>query len=160
MYNVCITTCMSAEPLFDSSPAAPDTTQAKGTYEHALYALHHDAGVAENLFARLAKTDFASLLTNVECERADEGAELYPLRVVQQTLAFEVKDLPTNPKDEGLVAPANMLRGIVARAADSVLEHYDKRPILLIGSLHVRVQNLGGGKVSFSLKQKWGSLDG
>lgn len=151
---------MSEEPLFESSPAAPATTQAPGTYEHALYALHHDAGVAENLFARLSKTDVAKLLKPLQCKRTEEATALYPLRVSQQTVAFNIKDLATDPKDESLVPYAHMLRAIVGLTADSVLKSAAGKSIILVGSLGVRVQNIGGGHFSFALKQKWSFANG
>ena len=147
---------------FDSVPAQPATRIALGSYAQALYGLHHDRGVAENIFAARAKTSFFDIISIVpkRLELSDHNADVFPLWVDQQTFAIRLKDLPSSPRDEAFAVAALPLEAMVLRLAHSVLDTYKStyagKVLVLVGALVVRVQDIGGGKFSFSLKQKWG----
>jgi len=150
--------------LFDSTPAQPASKIEPGSYAQALYGLHHDRGVSENIFAARAKTHFSELLHDIPKHLCLEHEDLFPLWVDQQTLAFRLKDLPASPRVDGFDEASQPLEDMVVRLAHSVLDTYHKctpgQVLVLIGSLVVRVQDIGGGKFSFALKQKWGFQNG
>lgn len=150
--------------LFDSTPAQPASKIEPGSYAQALYGLHHDRGVSENIFAARAKTHFSDLIHDIPKVLELPKHELFPLWVDQQTLAFRLKDLPTSPRADGFDEASQPLGDMVVRLAHSVLDTYHKsapgQVLVLVGSLAVRVQDIGGGKFSFALKQKWGFQDG
>jgi len=151
--------------MFESTPAQPDKTINLGSYPQALYGLHHDRGVAENIFTACAKRHLVKILKDIPILRLPKDVELevFPLWVDQQSLAIRLKDLPTSPKDKGFIEAAQPLESMVIRLANNVrntwAEQYEQQRLVLVESLGVKVQDIGGGIFAFSAKQKWGFRD-
>jgi hypothetical protein len=149
--------------VFESVAAQPASRIEPGSYAQALYGLHHDRGVAENIFAARAKAHFADILGTIPKHLEMLGTSIFPLWVDQQTLGIRLKDLPSSPKEEAFATAALPLESMVTRLAHSVLDTYKSdyagKRLVLLGSLYARVQDIGGGCFSFSLKQRWGFSD-
>jgi hypothetical protein len=154
---------MSSEVMFESEPAQPDTKIECGTYAQALYGLLHDRGIAENVFAARAKADLADALSSLT-KRLEVGhePEYWPLWVSQLTYAIDSKRLPKSPKDPGFMKASLPLEQLVKDTAARILESFRTsggKRLILVGALNARVQDLGGNKFSFSLKQRWAFED-
>jgi hypothetical protein len=142
---------------FESDGAAPQGAVDHGTYEQALFALKYNQGVAENVFTRRAKRD---LRVHLACavKLLESEDDVSPVWVDHQTIVISGVMIPKEqPVEEERTLGGHLLEGLVLRLASSILSSKpDGESILLINALWVRVQDLGGDRYSFSLKQKWG----
>jgi hypothetical protein len=145
---------------FESDGATPQGAVDNGTYEQALFALKYNQGVAENVLARRAKRDFrATLKREVKLRETDD--DIVPVWVDHHTVVLDASAIPKEqPSDDAVGAASLRLEGLVRRLVLAIQDTCpENRTVLLIGALWVRVQDLGGGRYSFSLKQKWGIDD-
>jgi hypothetical protein len=110
-----------------------------------------------------AKADLADALSSLT-KRLEVGhePEYWPLWVSQLTYAIDSKRLPKSPKDPGFMKASLPLEQLVKDTAARILESFRTsggKRLILVGALNARVQDLGGNKFSFSLKQRWAFED-
>jgi len=148
---------------FDSDPGRAEGDERPISYDTALFALRYDSGVAENVFARLAKKDFRSFLKKPVLMHTMQDGEVTPIWVEHKTVVLDAKDFPPQePKpEEDSSQSAKLLSTMVYELANSVNRACkNSDSIILIEPLSVRVLSASHGRFSFSVKQRWSAQHG
>lgn len=118
--------------------------ESKFSFDLVVDALSHSLEIAENVFARCAKRKFKALVKapfKYVLPGEDIGEDFWSA-TVSVTMSESAVSVPS-------------LESLVETMSCLIPNKGDDIPILLIGALSTKISEVGGGKLSFSLKQRW-----
>ena len=146
---------------FQSS--VPGVEKNQLTYDQVLQAVFIDVGTAENAYARIVKTTLPKLLSAKTCINNPDDKSDAPIWVDQKTVVFNLSSAPKQ-EESGLSEKGLLLLQLTMQLAKTVndtlplvgadpdnIEHV----IWFVEPTWMRIQQVGAGQYSFSIKQKW-----
>ena len=141
--------------MVEFQSSVPGVEKNQLTYDQVLQAVFIDVGTAENAYARIVKSTMPKLLSAQTCINNPDDASDAPIWVDQKTVVFNISSAPKET-ETGLSEKGLLLLQLTHQMARSINDSVAGAPrVWFVEPTWTRIQQVGAGQYSFSIKQKW-----
>jgi len=118
-------------------------------YGHVFKALDHNFEVAENVFSRIAKRTFKTLVGECPYKESKDARGMVPMWVSESSVVL------VKPPQKDFEDWSYSLHEMIESTSLHLKLSTNGRPFVLIDPLSTRIQIVGEGIYRFIIKQKW-----